>query len=60
MRKEFNEAWIAQMELIFGKEKVAELRKRQERRREIGQLIAVIIFSISSLALLIKLIIAPL
>lgn len=60
MRKEFNEAWIAQMELIFGKEKVAELRKRQERRREIGQLIAAIVFCILSLALLIKLIVAPL
>ena len=60
MRKEFNEAWYAQMELIFGKEKAVELRKRQERRREIGQLIAVIIFSILSLALLIKLIVAPL
>ena len=59
MRKEFNEAWIAQMELIFGKEKAAELRKRQERRREIGQLIAAIVFCIS-LALLIKLIVAPL
>lgn len=59
MRKEFDEAWIAQMELIFGKEKAAELRKRQERR-ETAQLIAAIVFCILSLALLIKLIVAPL
>lgn len=59
MRKEFDEAWYAQMELIFGKEKAAELRKRQERR-ETAQLIAAIVFCILSLALLIKLIVAPL
>ena len=59
MRKEFNEEWDAQRDLIFGKEKAAELRKRQERR-ETAQLIAAIIFSILPLALLIKLIVAPL
>ena len=59
MRKEFDEAWYAQMELVFGKEKAAELRKRQERR-ETAQLIAAIVFCILSLALLIKLIVAPL
>ena len=58
MRKEFNEEWDAQRDLIFGKEKAAELRKRQERR-ETAQLIAAIIFSILPLALLIKLIVAP-
>lgn len=59
MRKEFNEEWDAQRDLIFGKEKAAELRKRQERR-ETGQLIATIIFWILALALLIKLIVTPL
>lgn len=59
MRKEFNEEWDAQRDLIFGKEKAAELRKRQERR-ETGQLIAAIVFCILALALLIKLIVTPL
>lgn len=59
MRKEFNEEWDAQRDLIFGKEKAAELRKRQERR-ETAQLIAAIVFCILSLALLIKLIVASL
>lgn len=58
VKKEFNEEWDAQRDLLFGKEKAAELRKRQERR-ETMQLIAAIIFSILPLALLIKLIVMP-
>ena len=58
VKNEFNEEWDAQRDLLFGKEKAAELRKRQERR-ETMQLIAGTVFVISGLALLIRLIVMP-
>ena len=58
VKNEFNEEWDAQRDLLFGKEKAAELRKRQERR-ETMQLIAGTVFVISGLALLIMLIVMP-
>lgn len=52
MKREYNEEWDTQRDLIFGKEMADKLRKRQERREtiELIAIIAVFVIGVAGLA----------